>query len=1080
MADFQKLFEHINEEQAVMDQPIVTPPALRRIDFSKYNLDELYQLGTLIDDNRVKFAVMFSSEGKSLSNAELEQASADLGDAIEKLSGGQLNDEELANVEKSWDERDKTKPEGWLFYHYDLPQLKELQALSKVNPIKFKDDLGIQDDVEFEAAIIELNKVVAEYESIERGDDVAENKKLREHLRYVYTLSKRGKLMEYKIKNSITEISIPLTGVVSDHFIGEEKATELSSEDRLKGFSTIRVTGAEAKSRQSVVPAWMTKLEDGKEYEFLVRSTPFGNFWLEVLSESKSKLKDDYELEITKDGETYLGKVTKAGKTVFVTSPQDTREEVKEEALEMLDESKINEEYYEIVVNGETLARYKDKKTAEEHLKDYESGAKRTDKNAVVSVVTRKFVDESKLSEAAAPEVMEYKSRQIKLTLQPSGNTYLAQVGTPEDYTKGTAFVVGYSGVRKEINGELTDDKLSKEGLVQKARNFIDMLENPEALKQAYDKAKANDNQAVVFYLGKELKKGLVMAQPKVESKVDESIVGILMQYKAYCKKWDLDVTDRENYHNFMAEHLPNLQDKMGVERDVFARLNNNESVNEKVVDLDSSDINLEDIEKVLAAFGLFMYSDPQTETILFISNQKMNDVQLKQYSIKYWGKDFQKNPEDMAEAVKKAYAKYIGEGTWALPDTPEKQQKVSDAITKLMAIKASLYSIAGDDDIFDALDNAQSKLHELLRSNPTKPGLEKPIEEPIVPTPESKVNELAHKDVGDPDIKLENDHPPKYKSLNNAALIKHFHTVKKGTPEHNQLQLELSYRGLIRPSSVDLTPEENESKVKELQEKYIDVPALIEKYGLNESHDIQCPSCGKTLGNSNDDIFDRSNKTISCSHCGKTSKNPMKEAKIKEDLETGAGEVVKEPAVGNPVEENPVVEEPVVGANAEPASVSAPGDVPVTQASVPEEGITATPTTPEEAKAQIELEYPEEPLKSTALAFADSVIDNPSVYNGVRNLNWEGIYANGETVAKQAKLVGQYGAFDPSLVQRLVDKLGEMAKFKLSRDKVPVLYFTMRDDSIGPLSLDGIKELVQAKSATLTGAPGECKLVWN
>ena len=45
--------------------------------------------------------------------------------------------------------------------------------------------------------------------------------------------------------------------------------------------------------------------------------------------------------------------------------------------------------------------------------------------------------------------------------------------------------------------------------------------------------------------------------------------------------------------------------------------------------------------------------------------------------------------------------------GTWSLPDTDEKKQKVLDAIDKLDALEHELYHVYGDDELFDHLDLA-------------------------------------------------------------------------------------------------------------------------------------------------------------------------------------------------------------------------------------------------------------------------------------------------------------------------------------------------------------------------------------
>jgi len=58
-----------------------------------------------------------------------------------------------------------------------------------------------------------------------------------------------------------------------------------------------------------------------------------------------------------------------------------------------------------------------------------------------------------------------------------------------------------------------------------------------------------------------------------------------------------------------------------------------------------------------------------------------------------------------------------------------------------------------------------------------------------------------------------------------------------------------------------------------------IDAADLQDREEMSESHDIDCPNCGSSLGNSNDDALQK--KIVTCSTCGKSVKNPeyVKEA---------------------------------------------------------------------------------------------------------------------------------------------------------------------------------------------------------
>jgi len=198
---------------------------------------------------------------------------------------------------------------------------------------------------------------------------------------------------------------------------------------------------------------------------------------------------------------------------------------------------------------------------------------------------------------------------------------------------------------------------------------------------------------------------------------------------------------------------------------------------------------------------------------------------------------------------------------------------------------------------------------------------------------------------------------------------------------------------------------------------------------------------------------------------------------------DVASGEV---PAEGAPEGEAPAA--PVDGATATsseptgdvmPAStggVDAGGVMPAEPVST-EPAISADPV--EAAKAQISVDYPEEPLTSTAMAYADSFIDDPKVYGAIRNRNWEGVYTNDETFLKQAKIVGDYNVFTPTVAKVVTDKFGNGAKYKLARDGSVAVFITVRDTD-KQHSIEAIKDLTGADKVELTGNPGEIKIWWN
>lgn len=98
--------------------------------------------------------------------------------------------------------------------------------------------------------------------------------------------------------------------VEANEATANEAKYELSKEAKEQGFEIRKATGKVAKDAQMIVPTWMKELEDGKEYRFIVRNTPFGVFWIAVYGEdieaAEKKIKEakeeaGYALKLYKD-----------------------------------------------------------------------------------------------------------------------------------------------------------------------------------------------------------------------------------------------------------------------------------------------------------------------------------------------------------------------------------------------------------------------------------------------------------------------------------------------------------------------------------------------------------------------------------------------------------------------------------------------------------------------------------------------------------------------------------------------------------------------------------------------------------
>jgi hypothetical protein len=200
--------------------------------------------------------------------------------------------------------------------------------------------------------------------------------------------------------------------------------------------------------------------------------------------------------------------------------------------------------------------------------------------------------------------------------------------------------------------------------------------------------------------------------------------------------------------------------------------------------------------------------------------------------------------------------------------------------------------------------------------------------------------------------------------------------------------------------------------------------------------------------------------------------------------IEQGEEEIFKAPPAPKDVED---LEKPVVGEHPGPADANVPEpglNEPVTEPGKEGEPLGVEPkaedlSNPESARADLQMRYPEEPFTTTALSYADSLIDDPKVYGSLRNLHWQGNYANAETFIKQVKIVGNYNEFNPDIAQRLIDAVGEGSKFRLAREGSVAVYVTIRDLD-KRISLGAVKDLIRADEIDQTGNPGEFRAWWD
>ena len=95
----------------------------------------------------------------------------------------------------------------------------------------------------------------------------------------------------------------------------------------------------------------------------------------------------------------------------------------------------------------------------------------------------------------------------------------------------------------------------------------------------------------------------------------------------------------------------------------------------------------------------------------------------------------------------------------------------------------------------------------------------------------------------------------------------------------------------------------------------------------------------------------------------------------------------------------------------------------------------------------KLKTQYNNDDLVETAIAYADSFDSGTRNYN-MRNLNWDGFWADGETFIKQCEIVDAYNDFGPEIAETLVRNFPDK-EFRLARESSPAVYirpFTEKD----------------------------------
>ena len=87
--------------------------------------------------------------------------------------------------------------------------------------------------------------------------------------------------------------------------------------------------------------------------------------------------------------------------------------------------------------------------------------------------------------------------------------------------------------------------------------------------------------------------------------------------------------------------------------------------------------------------------------------------------------------------------------------------------------------------------------------------------------------------------------------------------------------------------------------------------------------------------------------------------------------------------------------------------------------------------------------DYPKGLLQETAKAFADTILPWEEGKN-IRNLAWQGEYADGEMFLKQSEIVGKYNLFSPDVAREIVDFFPEGTQFRLAREGSVAVYIKL------------------------------------
>lgn len=68
----------------------------------------------------------------------------------------------------------------------------------------------------------------------------------------------------------------------------------------------------------------------------------------------------------------------------------------------------------------------------------------------------------------------------------------------------------------------------------------------------------------------------------------------------------------------------------------------------------------------------------------------------------------------ELKQIIREEYKK-LNEGTWALPKNQHDIQKANQFKKQIEQLKKSIYHLIGDDELFDALDNAIERIDVLI-----------------------------------------------------------------------------------------------------------------------------------------------------------------------------------------------------------------------------------------------------------------------------------------------------------------------------------------------------------------------------